>query len=203
MGAWATVTQLAELSDVALGKRLRQCRLWLSQLLGQALGQVRLSRPAAGLRLRLVDASVITEPGSTGTDWRVHIGFDVGASRLDEWEVTDKHGGETLVRHAVQHGEILLGDRAYSHRAGLGYVLDLGAQLVTRINGCSLPMQTASGTDLDVRTWLARLAPRTQTLERAVQIETPRGVFALRLIARRRLAGRPKPVARMAQHSAS
>jgi len=185
VGAWATVTHVAELSDVALGKRLRQCRLWLSQLLGQALSQVRLSHPAGGLRLRIVDASVITQPGSTGTDWRLHVGFDVGASRLDEWEVTDKHGGETLVRHAVAQGEILLGDRAYGHRASLGYMLNLGAQVVARINGCSLPMKTVQGKRLDVRTWLAGLAPRTQTIERAVQIETPHGVFALRLIARR------------------
>lgn len=185
VSAWATVTHLAELSDVALRKRLRHSRLWLSQLLGQALGQVHASQPLSGLRLRIFDASVITQPGSTGTDWRLHIGFDVGLNRLDEWEVTDQHGGETLLRHAVAQGEVLLCDRAYGHRAGLGYVLGAGAQIVTRINGCNLPMKTAGCARLNVRVWLAGLSAYTRTIERAVQIETPAGVFALRLIARR------------------
>src|SRR5258706_2904565 len=88
VGAWATVTNLAEVSDVALRNRLRHSRLWLSQVLGQALGQVRLSRPTSGVRARIFDASVITQPGSTGTDWRLHVGFDVGLGRFDEWEVT-------------------------------------------------------------------------------------------------------------------
>ena len=185
VGAWATVTELAELSDVALRNRLRHSRLWLSQVLGQALGQVRLSRPTTGLRARVFDASVITEPGSTGTDWRLHVGFDVGSGRFDEWEVTDAHGGETLLRHAVEHGDILLVDRAYGHRKGLGYVMSAGAQVVGRINGHNLPMETAQGKRLDVRTWLAGLSPRTRTIERAVRVRTPEGEFALRLIARR------------------
>jgi hypothetical protein len=185
VGAWATVTDLAEVSDVALRNRLRHSRLWLSQVLGQALGQVRLSRPTTGVRARIFDASVITEPGSTGTDWRLHVGFDVGLGRFDEWEVTDEHGGETLLRHAVEQGDILLVDRAYGHRRGLGYILHAEAQVVARINGHNLPMETALGKRLDVRTWLAGLSPRTRTIERAVRIQTPEGEVELRLIARR------------------
>jgi hypothetical protein len=185
VGAWATVTGLAALSDVALRNRLRQSRLWLSQVLGRGLGQVRLSRPTSGVRARVFDASVITQPGSTGTDWRLHIGLDVGLSRFDEWEVTDAHGGETLLRHAVEQGDILLVDRAYGHRQGLGYVLQAGAQVVARTNGYNLPMKTAQGKPLDVRRWLAGLSPRTRTLERPVRIQTSEGEFELRLIARR------------------
>jgi hypothetical protein len=185
VGAWATVTDLAELSDVALRNRLRHSRLWLSQVLGHGLGQVRLSRPAHEVRARIFDASVITQPGSTGTDWRLHLGFDVGLGRFDEWEVTDAHGGETLLRHAVEQGDILLVDRAYGHRQGLGYVLQAGAHVIARINGQNLPMKTAQGKALDVRTWLAGLSPRTHTIERAVRVPTPAGEFELRLIARR------------------
>jgi len=185
VGAWATVTSLAELSDVALRHRLRHARLWLSQVLGQGLGQVRLARSARGVRARIFDASVIIEPGSTGTDWRLHVGFDVGPGRFDEWEVTDAHGGETLLRHAVEQGDILLVDRAYSHRKGLGYVLQAGAQVIARTNGQNLPMKTARGKPLDVRTWLAGLSLRIRTIERAVWIQTPEGEFELRLVARR------------------
>src|SRR5579859_892755 len=80
VGAWACMLGLAHLSDVAVRKRLRHTRPWLGALVGQALGQVRGLANPGGVRLRLIDASVITQPGSRGTDWRVHVGFDVGQS---------------------------------------------------------------------------------------------------------------------------
>lgn len=185
VGAWACMLGLANLSDVAVRKRVRHARPWLSALVGQALGQVRGLANPHGLRLRLIDASVITQPGSRGTDWRVHVGFDVGQSCLDEWEVTDAQGGETLLRHALARGEILVADRAYGHRAGLGYLLSLGAQCLIRINGYNLPVLTPKGQPLDVRAWLASLSSRTTRRERRVRICTPQGEFELRLIAQR------------------
>ncbi len=185
VGAWACILGLAHLSDVAVRKRLRHTHRWLSAVVGQALGQVRGLAHPNGVRLRLIDASVVTQPGSRGTDWRVHIGFDVGQSCLDEWEVTDAHGGETLLRHAMPRGEILVGDRAYGHRAGLGYLLSLGAQCLIRINGYNLPMLTPRRQPLDVRAWLASLSKRTTRRERRVRISTPQGDFDLRLIAQR------------------
>jgi len=185
VAAWACLLDVAQLSDVAVRKRLRHARPWLSQLVGQQLIRVRALAPASGVRLRLLDASVITEPGSVGTDWRVHVGFDVEQSRLDEWEVTDEHGGETLLRHAIKRGEIIVGDRAYGHLKGLGYLLSAGAQCLVRLNGYNLPLKTPHGQPLEVRAWLASLSPRTTRVERAVQVSTPQGKFALRLIAQR------------------
>src|SRR5215831_7357953 len=43
VGAWASVLEVAELSDVAVRKRLLKARAYVSQLVGQGLGQVRLS----------------------------------------------------------------------------------------------------------------------------------------------------------------
>lgn len=185
VGAWATLLALAELSDVAVRQRLRRSRVWLSQLVGQALGQVRLAGRQTAPRLRLIDATVITQPGSTGTDWRVHVSFDVGRLQLDEWEVTDAHGGETWLRHAVQAGDILVGDRGYAHRAGLGDLLRAGGQVVVRINGHNLPLETAPGERLALRVWLLGLAPAVQRCERLVWVSTPAGRFRLRLIAQR------------------
>src|SRR5256885_1721002 len=60
---------LADISDVGVLKRLRHCQSWLERLLADQLDQRaeqlnQASRP--NLRLCLVDASVITEPASTG-----------------------------------------------------------------------------------------------------------------------------------------
>jgi hypothetical protein len=183
VGAWATTLGLAELSDVAVRNRLLNTRVWLGQLVGQALGQVRRSG-GAGV-VRLIDATVITQPGSTGTDWRVHVSFDVRRSCLDGWEITDAHGGETLLRHAVEAGDILVADRGYAHRAGLGYLLHARAQLVVRTNGHNLPLETADGKPLALRRWLQGLAPAVRRRERAVWVNAPQGRFPLRLIAQR------------------
>ena len=185
VGAWATVLGLGSLSGVAIRQRLRRSRTWLSRLLGSWLSSA--SQPLAGrsVRLRLIDASVITRPGSTGTDWRIHISFDVGALRLDEIEITDAQGGETLARHTAAPGEIEVGDRGYAHRAGLGSVLARAAQLVVRINGHNLPMETAAGERIDLRHWLQDVPAAHQQQTRPVWITTPQGRFELRLIARR------------------
>jgi hypothetical protein len=185
LAAWATVQGLGSLSAVAVRQRLRQSRTWLSSLLGSWLR--RASQPLGGrrVRLRLIDASVITQPGSHGTDWRVHVSFDVGALRLDEFEITDAHGGETLTRHSATPGEIVVADRGYAHRAGLGSVLARGAQLVVRINGHNLPLETAAGERLKLRDWLLSVPDTHQQQTRPVWLTSPQGRFELRLVARR------------------
>jgi hypothetical protein len=185
VGAWATVLGLGSLSAVGLRQRLRHSRAFLSRLLGSWLSAARAPLAGRALRLRLIDATVITRPGSTGTDWRVHVSFDVGALRLDEIEITDAHGGETFARHAAAPGEVLVGDRTYGQPKGLGPVLAAGAQVVVRINGSSLPLETAAGARLALERWLPG-APKThQQQTRPVWITTPHGRFALRLVARR------------------
>ena len=185
VGAWATVLGLGSLSAVAIRRRVRQSHGLLSQLLGGWLSRARQPLADRALRLRLIDATVITQPGSAGVDWRVHLSFDVGAQRLDEFEVTDAHGGETLARHAVERGDVLVGDRVYGQRNGLGAVLAVGAQVVVRINSASLPMETAAGQPVDLRRWLRQIPKTDQQQTRPVWITTPQGRYALRLIARR------------------
>lgn len=185
VGAWAAALGLGHLSGVAIRQRLRHSRAWLSALLGEWLRAARAPLAGRPVRVRLIDASVITRPGSTGTDWRVHLSFDVGAGRVDGFDITDAHGGETLVRHPAAPDEIEVADRGYAHRAGLGSVLARGGQLVVRINGHNLPLETAAGQPLDLRRWLQRLPSAQQQQTRPVWLTTPQGRFALRLVARR------------------
>jgi hypothetical protein len=70
----ARVSGLVAVSDVALLKRLRKCGPWFGwmcqqltkRLIGSELAQL------PGKRVRLVDASVVCEPGATGSTWRLH-----------------------------------------------------------------------------------------------------------------------------------
>ena len=65
--------QLADLSDVALLKRLRKSKPWLQQLCCSLFAERALSGSPSGAPCwRLIDASLVSEPGKTGSQWRVH-----------------------------------------------------------------------------------------------------------------------------------
>jgi hypothetical protein len=57
----------------------------------------------------------LTEPGSTGTDWRLHLTYDPAAQQIIGVELTDKHGGEHISRAAGSAGDLVMGDRIYGH----------------------------------------------------------------------------------------
>ena len=181
VGAWACLEGLADLSDVAWLYRFRQCQTWLGLLLGQLLQERNAELcQLGGVRLRILDATVITQPGSQGTDWRLHLSFDLGRMSMDGVEITDAHGGESLLRFAPRADEIYVGDRAYATPAGLGYLLVGAARCVVRISWSNPALYTPSGERLDLIGWLRSLSQRG---EREVQLSTPRGTYTLRLIA--------------------
>jgi hypothetical protein len=184
VGAWATLLGLGQLSDVAVRKRLLKTQAWLGQIIGGWLAQRQQPSVLAGLavRLRLIDASTISQPGSQGTDWRLHAKFDLGSFSLSGIEVTNAQGGETLARHAAAAGEICVVDRGYAHRSGLGTFLAAAAYVVGRINAHNLPLEQADGRPFDLPAWLRSLTD-TQPAAAEVHITTPRGRFELRLIA--------------------
>lgn len=153
--AWAEVSSVASVSNVALMKRLRKCDGWLGWLLGLKLAE-RADPPgirAEELRVRLVDATSISHPGATTTNWRVHLGYDLHRCSIDHIELTDVHGGETLTRFALTPGELVVGDRGYAHRSGLHHVVQAGAQFLVRLHWHNLPF--ANG--FDIFSWLPTL----------------------------------------------
>src|SRR6185436_12994239 len=74
--SWAQTQGLARLSDVAPLKRLRQAAPWIGQLLTAKLAERAegLEPQPLGYRLRVVDATTASIPGSKGTDYRIHLG---------------------------------------------------------------------------------------------------------------------------------
>lgn len=141
--AWAQVQDLARLSDVALLKRLRQAGPWLGDLLTAVLGLRLEAKALEGwrYRVRLVDATTVSQPGSQGTDYRIHLGMDLSRLSINSLEVTDCKGGESLARFAVSAGDLIVADRGYSHRRGLSSVLAAGGDFLVRINGQNLPLE--------------------------------------------------------------
>jgi hypothetical protein len=139
----------AEVSGVALFKRLRQAERWLLELTRHLLlHQQRLlgATPWPGAaRLRAIDATDIQEPGSTGTALRLHYSLRLPELSCDHFELTDDTGGEKLGRFVFAPGEWILADRGYSHRAGAASVLDAKAELIVRWNPAVFPLETKAG----------------------------------------------------------
>lgn len=143
----ARASGLVSVSDVALLKRLRKCGPWFSwmceqlshRLLGSGLAQL------PGKRVRLVDASVVCEPGATGSTWRLHYGLDLSNLCCDEVHVTDIKQGESLTHYTVKAGDILMADRGLAHRRGIRHVVSHQGDVIVRMNLTSTPLEDQNG----------------------------------------------------------
>jgi len=181
VAGWAAVAGIADLSGEAVGKRVRQARAWLSAEVGLLLRLRREGWVGRAVRVRLVDATTIREPGGQGTEWRAHALVDLEAGALCGLELTDRHGAESLVRQPLEPGEIAVADRAHGRRTDIGQLLARGTDLVVRIGWQNLPLETPTGERLDLIGWLQ--TPITAPTERVVLVQTPSGTYPLRLLA--------------------
>ena len=158
--ARASLAGIAQVSDVALLKRLRSCGAWfewLAQALRAApeLRQGYADTGAQGLlggrQLRVVDGSVVREPGLTGSQWRLHYAIGLPSLQCQEVHLGPCDDGETLKRFAVHAGDIFVADRGYAHPGGIAHVRRHGGDVIVRMNLVTLPLtHPATGRALDV-----------------------------------------------------
>jgi hypothetical protein len=147
---------LATVSDVALLGRLRGSGEWFRWMVEQM--SRRLSATGAdvlpGKRVRLVDASVVCEPGATGSTWRLHYMLDLSTLACEQVDVTLPDEGETLTRFAVRPDDVLMADRGLAHRRGICHVVKHGGDVIVRMNLVSVPLEDAKQRPVE---WLPRL----------------------------------------------
>jgi hypothetical protein len=183
VGVWCAVLSLADLSDTAILNRLRHCPVWLGRIIALLLDVQHVPLPhLPGVRVRLMDASVVSRPGSSGTDWVIHASLNLGDLCMDGLEVTDRHSGETMARYPPQANEIRVGDRGYAYARSMGPVLSSGSGLVVRINWQSVPLEHQAGNKVDLIAFLRSIFPQQPVVEQRVWMQTPQGRFPLRLI---------------------
>ena len=163
--AWAAEAGLVHVADTSLLRRFQKCGPWLEHLLSTLLLPTTAALPALG-RIRLVDASMLSQPGSTAADWRVHLGFDLVHHRLTEIVVTDTTQGESLAHQTYAPGELIIADRGYGTRANIATIAAARADLIVRITWQNLPLQTRTGAPLDiVAAWRTLAYGETQAWE--------------------------------------
>jgi hypothetical protein len=152
---------LADMSDVALFKRLKKCKDWLHALCQSLLAErgTFVGNAAEGT-LRLFDATYVSEPGKTGSVWRVHYSVQVPSLCCDHFEITPIAGegtGESFQRYPINAGDLILADRGYSLASGIAYVHSSGAFVTVRFNPNNVPITGISGQEFDLLSHLKRL----------------------------------------------
>ena len=183
---------LADLSDVALLKRLRKSKPWLQQLCCGLFAERRCSPLVAGTRpWRLLDGSLVSEPGQTGSQWRIHYSLRWPSLECDYFKLTPVAGrgqGESLYQFPFAAGDRVLADRGYCHAEALGAVAGQGAFFTVRLNPQGIRLQTPDGD-------LAPLVERLQALQGAgrtaewpvrIPLLDPQPPLAVRLCAVRK-----------------
>jgi len=153
----------ASMSDVALLNKLRACEGWLRGLCVGVLSESGMSLPPThrGLRMRLVDSTVIKEPGDTGSQWRVLYSLTVPEWQCDSFRLTPAKGagnGESLKYFQVRPGDCLLADRGFSHLAGIESIHRRGARVIVRLNEQTSPLEWEDGSPVVLRDWLEPLS---------------------------------------------
>lgn len=138
---------LSSVSDVALLKRLRCSEDWFKALCCSLLREKGFQIPAQEesqrLNMRLVDGTLIKEPGKTGSRWRIHYSLCLPHFRCDYFELTPYKGAntaETLQKIPVSPNDCLIADRGFSRANDIHYVRDHGGHIIVRINTQSLPL---------------------------------------------------------------
>ena len=159
--ARASELGLAQVSSVALFKRLLVAEPWLQSLTSHLLSRQRQSlgiwAPNWSGGVRVVDATEVLEPGATGSTWRIHYSLRLPEMLCDHYELTDSSQGEKLGRFAFKPKELVLADRGDSHRAGVAHVLNSGASVVVRWNHALFPLMGADGQPFEVLTEVRKL----------------------------------------------
>lgn len=179
---------MGRLSDVAVLKRLRRCGPWLAVVTGQLLRQRAAVGGLPAMRLRLVDATTVSRPGSNGAEWRLQACYDAGRGCFDEFVLTDVSGGESVRRYPLRPGDVLVADRGYAHPEPLAAVAEGQTHFVVRLPWNRMTFRQGEGGEgWDLIEFLRGL-PHARVSEAVVRVVAGRGDFPARMVALRKSA---------------
>src|ERR1700676_4713102 len=135
----AKLANWTDISDVALLKRLRNSEEWLHLLCIELLRESVAYLPEKGISrtIRIVDGTIVREPGKTGSQWRILYSIHLPALSCDFFEIGATEGegtGESFRRLPIGPQELVLGDAGYWSIAGIEFVRSRKADVLVRVN---------------------------------------------------------------------
>lgn len=197
--SFAVEAGIADVCDVSLLDRLRNCPEWLENMLGQLLAHKR-GRAAIGqdtgqtigqdigrpgqMRLAIVDGSTVSSPGAKGSDWRLHARYDPAYGGFTDLQITPARQAEALDRVSVLPGDLILHDRGYGRAGNLAHASDRGAKFISRIGWRALKLVDARNEPFDMIAALPHSGP--ELVELPVALVHKARKIPMRLIIKRK-----------------
>lgn len=184
---------LVKVSDVALLGRLRGSGEWFRWMVEQMSQRLSATSQEVlpGKRVRLVDASVVCEPGATGSTWRLHYMIDLSTLACEQLQVTLPEEGETLTRFEVQPNDVVMADRGLAHRRGIRHVVNHQGDVIVRMNMVSVPLEDDKGHALALLPKLRKLKVG-QARDWSAWVRDDQGTIAVRVCALKKSAAQTR-----------
>ncbi len=163
----ARQAKLADMSDVALLKRLRKSKDWLAALCSLMFADRGVCLQGNhSFEVRLFDATNVKEPGKTGSLWRIHYSVRVPSLRCDFFKVTAVEGkgtGESLKQFSIQSGDYIIADRGYGTASGIEHVMQCKGNVLVRMSPNNLEALDSTGNPLQWKEQLQKLTDSGHT----------------------------------------
>lgn len=155
--------------------------------------------------MRLLDSTLVKEPGRTGSLWRIHYSLRVPSLLCDYLDITATHGqgtGETLHRFQAHRGDLVLGDRGFCSPAGIASLWEQGADVLVRWHSSRVPLHRAGGQCFQLLPRLDRLREPGKAAAWRVMIESPQGRVAGRVCVLRKSEAAARKAVRLIKRRA-
>jgi Transposase DDE domain len=139
--------------------------------------------------VRIVDGTIVKEPGKTGSQWRILYSLQPPSLMCDFLEVTASDGegnGESLNRLPVTRHELILADAGYCSVGGIEYIQQSGADVLVRINPQAFVAYSQQGKRFILPTRLRGLSQAGQVGDWPVTLHGPTSSFRGRVCAVRK-----------------
>jgi len=178
----AKLAGMAEVTDVALLKRLQCSENWFKALCMVLLKERGIDTDKAAhntIQMRIVDGTVVKEPGKTGSEWRVHYAIRLPDLSCDYFKLTAKRGvltGESFKQYPVKKWDCIIGDRGYSTVQGIAYIASQEAYSLVRVNTGALPLFNLNDEKkFDLLASIVELQEECSSQECAIRLKTDEG----------------------------
>jgi hypothetical protein len=157
--SWSSLSGIADISNVAVLKRLKAGVDWFGHLLAKKLEE-RVSVPQTeGLKVRLLDATSLSLQGSTQADWRIHVGYELSKQRVYSLDLTNSKTGESLQHYTNCKNELLIADSAYLNIKAIQTLLQHNSHVLIRLQWGRLSLFDREGNPMDLLQQLAKIKP--------------------------------------------
>jgi len=137
---------LLDIAAEGLFYRLARSERFLEAVLSHLVAGI---RAVVGYRMVVVDATTVCGPGSKGTDWRVHVGYDPERGLPCSVHVGDGSVGESFRLHSIEPGALLVADRAYGNARCVHHGLLAGADVLVRVQHGQMRLLEPGGARAD------------------------------------------------------